>query len=47
MQVAWRGRPFAGATGQSKADKFDTEGVNIRARKIQGWEPLNDTKYLE
>ena len=33
VQVAWRGRPFAGAAGQRKADKFDTEGVNIRARK--------------
>ena len=40
VQVAWRGRPFDGAAGQSKADKFDTEGVNIRARKSQagaGW----------
>jgi hypothetical protein len=31
--VTWRGKPFAGASGQRKADKFDTEGVNIRARK--------------
>ena len=33
--MAWRGHPFAGAPGQRKADKFDTEGVNIRARKAQ------------
>jgi len=33
MQVGWRGRPFDGAAGQGKADKFDTHGVNIRARK--------------
>jgi hypothetical protein len=31
--IAWRGKPFAGASGQRKADKFETEGVNIRARK--------------
>jgi hypothetical protein len=33
MEVTWRGQPFAGARGQRKADKFETEGVNIRARK--------------
>jgi hypothetical protein len=31
--VAWRGTPFAGARGQENADVFETEGVNIRARK--------------
>ena len=31
--IAWRGRPFTGASGQRKADKFDAEGVNIRGRK--------------
>lgn len=36
VEVAWRGRPFTGASGQRKADKFDTEGVNIRARKARG-----------
>ncbi len=33
MEIAWRGKPFIGARGQSKADTFETEGVNIRARK--------------
>jgi hypothetical protein len=33
VKVAWRGAPFTGARGQRKADKFETEGVNIRARK--------------
>ena len=33
VQVTWRGRPFTGASGQRKADKFETEGVNIRAHK--------------
>jgi hypothetical protein len=33
VEVTWRGQPFAGARGQHKADKFETEGVNIRARK--------------
>jgi hypothetical protein len=33
VEVTWRGQPFAGASGQRKADKFETEGVNIRARK--------------
>jgi hypothetical protein len=31
--VGWRGRPFDGAAVQSKADKYGTEGVNIRAQK--------------
>ena len=33
VEIRWRGRPFTGASGQRKADKFDTEGVNICARK--------------
>lgn len=33
MEITWRGKPFTGAGGQRKADKFETEGVNIRARK--------------
>ena len=33
VEVTWRGKPFTGASGQRKADKFETEGVNIRARK--------------
>jgi hypothetical protein len=33
IQVAWRGRPFTGASGERKANKFETEGVNIQARK--------------
>jgi hypothetical protein len=32
-EVAWRGHVFAGASGERKAVKFGTEGVNIRARK--------------
>jgi DinB superfamily len=32
VEVAWRGKPFAGASGQRKAEKFETEGVNIRAQ---------------
>jgi hypothetical protein len=31
--VAWRGKPFEGASGQRKADKFEVEGINIRAWK--------------
>jgi hypothetical protein len=27
------GQPFTGASGQPKADEFETEGVNIRGRK--------------
>jgi hypothetical protein len=33
VAIRWRGRPFTGASGQRKADKFETEGVNIHARK--------------
>ena len=33
VEIAWRGKPFAGASGERKANKFETEGVNIRARK--------------
>ena len=33
MEITWRGKPFTGAGGQRKADKFETEGVNIRAWK--------------
>ena len=36
VQITWRGRPFSGAGGQRKADKFETEGVNIRACKPEG-----------
>jgi hypothetical protein len=33
VEVTWRGAPFTGASGQRKADQFETEGVNIRAQK--------------
>jgi hypothetical protein len=33
VRIAWRGKPFTGAPGQRKADKYETEGVNIGARK--------------
>jgi hypothetical protein len=33
VDVRWRGRPFTGASGQRKADKFETEGINVCARK--------------
>ena len=33
VRVTWRGLPFEGASGQRKADKYETEGVNIEARK--------------
>jgi hypothetical protein len=33
VEIAWRGKPFTGASGQHNADAFETEGVNIRARK--------------
>ena len=36
VQIIWRGQPFTGASGQRKADKFETEGVNIQARKPEG-----------
>jgi len=35
VEVTWRGAPFTGASGQRKADKFETEGINVRARKPQ------------
>lgn len=31
--IIWRGKPFTGASGQDKADAFETEGVTVRARK--------------
>jgi hypothetical protein len=33
VEITWRGKPFTGASGQRKADKFEIEGVNIRAGK--------------
>jgi hypothetical protein len=33
VAVVARGQPFTGAGGERKANKFDTEGVAIRARK--------------
>jgi hypothetical protein len=33
VEIAWRGRPFTGAAGERRAGQFETEGVNIRARK--------------
>lgn len=36
VEITWRGRPFTGAGGQRKADKFETEGVNIRAVRPEG-----------
>jgi hypothetical protein len=33
VEITWRGKPFAGAGAQRKADKYETEGVSIRARK--------------
>jgi hypothetical protein len=33
VDVIWRGKPFTGAPGERKAEKFQTEGVVIRARK--------------
>jgi len=33
VEITWRGKPFTGASGQDKADAFETEGVTIRARK--------------
>ncbi|MCZ6552118.1 MAG: hypothetical protein V3R69_01510 [candidate division NC10 bacterium] len=33
VEIAWRGKPFRGAAGQVKADKFELEGLNIRGRK--------------
>lgn len=34
VEVVWRGKPFTGASGLRKADKFETEGVNIQAREL-------------
>jgi hypothetical protein len=39
VQITWRGPPFTGASGQRKADKFETEGVNIQARKPERGNP--------
>ena len=33
VEITWRGKPFTGASGQDKADAFETEGVTVRARK--------------
>jgi hypothetical protein len=33
VEIVWRGNRFTGARGQHNADEFETEGVNIRARK--------------
>jgi hypothetical protein len=33
IEIAWRGRPFTGAGGERKANKYEVEGLNIRARK--------------
>ncbi len=33
VEATWRGKPFEGAPGQRKADKYELEGLNIRARK--------------
>jgi hypothetical protein len=33
VAIAWRGKPFAGSTGQARADKFEVDGLNIGARK--------------
>ena len=33
VEMVGRGKPFTGASGQRKADKFETEGVKIQARK--------------
>jgi hypothetical protein len=33
VEITWRVTPFAGASGQGEADKFETDGVNIRGRK--------------
>jgi hypothetical protein len=36
VAIAWRGKPFTGAAGQANADKFEVDGLNIRARKPSG-----------
>ena len=33
VAITWRGAVFEGASGERKARKFGTEGVNIRGRK--------------
>ncbi len=33
VEIVWRGKPFTGASGERKANKYETEGVSIRARK--------------
>jgi hypothetical protein len=33
IEITSRGKPFTGASGERKANKFESEGVNIRARK--------------
>jgi hypothetical protein len=33
VEITWRGKPFTGASGERKANKYEVEGVNIRARK--------------
>jgi hypothetical protein len=33
VDITWRGKPFSGAAGQAKADKFELEGFNIHGRK--------------
>jgi hypothetical protein len=33
VAISWRCAPFTGASGQESADTFETEGVNVRARK--------------
>jgi hypothetical protein len=33
VEIVSRGKPFAGAAGQRKADKYEVDGINIRARK--------------
>ena len=33
VEVIWRGKPFEGASGQRKADKYELESLNIRAWK--------------
>ena len=33
VEITWRGKPFTGAGGQRKADKYELESLNIRAQK--------------
>jgi len=46
VEITWRGKPFTGASGERKATKFETEGVNIRARKPQRKEAENGEDSL-